>query len=65
MLLSDYIEKLKTALAEEGDMTVACMTAPFHDGESEVLNDSLINIVDSKPNNGHSKTAKVLAIGYK
>lgn len=65
MLLSVYIEKLKTKLAEEGDMSVACMTAPFNDGESEILDDSLINVTDSKPNNGQAETVKILAIGYK
>lgn len=65
MLLSDYIERLETLLAKEGDMTVACMTAPCNDGESQVIDDSLINVTDSKPNNGQAKTDKILAVGYK
>ncbi|WP_394222648.1 hypothetical protein [Alteromonas gracilis] len=46
-------------------MTVACMTSPFNNGESEVLDATLINVINEKPNNGECKTDKILAIGYK
>ena len=65
MLLSEHIEQCKELLDKEGDMTVACMTAPFNDGESEVLNGTLVNVINEKPNNGQCKTDKILAIGYK
>ncbi len=65
MLLSEHIEQLKELFNKEGDMTVACMTSPFNNGESEVLDATLINVINEKPNNGECKTDKILAIGYK
>lgn len=39
-----------------GDIDVVCMTAPFGDGETEILSPDLIGVSDTAPNNGDAET---------
>lgn len=64
MKISSLIALLEKAQKEHGDLTVSCMTAPFHDGETEVLTSKLIGVSENPPNNGVADTQKVFTVGY-
>ncbi len=64
MRISALIALLEAAKTEHGDLTVSCMTAPFGDGETEVLSSELVGVTSFPPNNGRAETGKVFTVGY-
>ena len=63
MKISELEVILANARGQHGDIEVACMTAPFNDGETEVLNLSLITVSQDEPDNGDAKPGPILYIG--
>lgn len=63
MKISELEVILANAKREHGDIEVACMTAPFNDGETEVLNESLVTVSKAKPDNGDAESGPIFYIG--
>lgn len=61
--ISQFEAILANARHQHGDIEVACMTAPFNDGETEVLNESLIDVSQDKPDNGDAEAGPIFYIG--
>ena len=63
MKISELIAHLANVQREQGDIEVVCMTAPYGDGETEVLTEELLDITRGRPNNGLAVTDQVVLIG--